>query len=82
MVAMNNSRCGGNNEDPPPFDDGYGDDGDENHFYGMMDTGAESYVDGFISGCDERWKTVYIIGGALLAAGLGFGMVIGMWLAR
>jgi hypothetical protein len=80
MVAMN--RCGGNNEDPPPYDDGYGDEGEDHHFFGMMDTGAESYVDGFIDGIEEKRKDVYIIGGALLAAGLGFGMVIGMWMAR
>jgi hypothetical protein len=47
-----------------------------------MDTGAESYVDGFIDGAEQQRKDVYIIGGALLAAGLGVGMVIGMWMAR
>jgi hypothetical protein len=48
MVAMN--RCGWNNDDPPPYDDGYGDDGGDHHFFGMMDTGAESYVDGYWRG--------------------------------
>jgi hypothetical protein len=75
MVAMN--RCGNNNDEPPRYDDGYGDDG-EDHFIGMIDNGSESYVDGFVDGCDERRKTTYIIGGSLFTAGLGFGMVVGM----
>lgn len=80
MVAMN--RCGNNDDDPPPYDDGYGDDGDEHIFMGMMDNSGEAYVDGFLDGIEAQRKDVYIIGGALLEAGLGVGMVIGMWMAR